>query len=89
MPCQEWFRAQDQAYREQVLPAAVRARVSVEAGVAMSWHDLVGELGACVSLEHFGASAPQQILFEQFGFTASGVVEVAMAVLARVEGATE
>jgi transketolase len=45
MPCQEWFRAQDAAYRTTVLPPSVKARVSVEAGVAMSWHDLVGETG--------------------------------------------
>jgi transketolase len=83
MPCQEWFRAQDAAYRIHVLPPSVKARVSVEAGVAMSWHDLVGDGGACVSLEHFGASAPYQILFEQFGFTVDNVVATARACLAR------
>src|SRR5690606_1409355 len=66
MPCQEWFRAQDREYRDQVLPPSVRARVSVEAGVAMPWHDLVGDLGECVSLEQFGASAPYQVLFEKY-----------------------
>ena len=84
MPCQEWFRAQDAAYRTQVLPSSVKARVSVEAGVAMSWHDLVGEAGECVSLEHFGASAPYQVIFEQFGFTPDHVVAAARASLARV-----
>jgi len=84
MPCQEWFRAQDVAYRTQVLPPSVKARVSVEAGVAMSWHDLVGEAGECVSLEHFGASAPYQVIFEQFGFTPDHVVAAARASLARV-----
>ncbi len=83
MPCQEWFRAQDAAYRTQVLPAGVTARVSVEAAVSMSWHDLVGEHGECVSLEHFGASAPYQILFEQFGFTTDRVVAAAHASLTR------
>jgi transketolase len=83
MPCQEWFRAQDSAYRQQVLPTAVKARVSVEAGVAMSWHDLVGDLGECVSLEHYGASAPYQVVFEQFGFTPDRVVAAARAALAR------
>jgi transketolase len=83
MPCQEWFRAQDTAYRSQVLPPSVRARVSVEAGVAMSWHDLVGDTGECVSLEHFGASAPYQVLFEQFGFTADRVVAAARAALSK------
>ncbi|HLT10318.1 MAG TPA: transketolase [Micromonosporaceae bacterium] len=84
MPCQEWFRAQDAAYRGTVLPPAVKARVSVEAGVAMSWRDLVGEFGECVSIEHYGASAPYQVLFEQFGFTADRVVAAARASLSRV-----
>jgi transketolase len=88
MPCQEWFRAQDAAYRTQVLPSSVKARVSVEAGVAMSWHDLVGEAGECVSLEHFGASAPYQVIFEQFGFTPDHVVAAARASLARVGAVT-
>ena len=84
MPCQEWFRAQDTGYRQRVLPSAVGARVSVEAGIAMSWRDLVGEHGETVSLEHFGASAPYEILFEQFGFTADRVVSAARASLARL-----
>jgi transketolase len=84
MPCQEWFRAQDEAYRESVLPRAVRARVSVEAGVAMSWHDLIGDAGEAVSLEHFGASAPHSVLFEQFGFTPDRIVAAAHASLARI-----
>ncbi|HEY3010527.1 MAG TPA: transketolase [Micromonosporaceae bacterium] len=83
MPCQEWFRAQDEAYRESVLPRGVRARVSVEAAVAMSWRDLVGDAGECVSLEHFGASAPYQVIFEQFGFTPDRVVAAARAALSR------
>ena len=83
MPCQEWFRAQDPEYRESVLPAAVRARVSVEAGIAMSWRDLVGDNGECVSLEHYGASAPYQVLFEKFGFTPERVVQAARTSLSR------
>ena len=83
VPCQEWFRAQDTAYRHHVLPSNVTARVSVEAGIAMGWHDLVGDAGECLSLEHFGASAPYQVLFEQFGFTADRVVAAARASLAR------
>ncbi len=84
MPCQEWFRGQDPEYRRRVLPPAVRARVSVEAGIAMSWHDLVGDDGECVSLEHFGASAPYQVLLEQFGFPPDRVVAAAHAALSRV-----
>jgi transketolase len=77
MPCREWFDAQDEGYRNEVLPPAVRARVSVEAGIAMPWRDLVGDAGESVSLEHFGASAPYQVLFEQFGITADAVVAAA------------
>jgi transketolase len=84
MPCREWFDAQDAAYRERVLPTGVKARVSVEAGVAMSWRDLVGDFGECVSIEHYGASAPYQVLFEQFGFTADRIVAAANASLSRV-----
>ncbi len=69
-----------------MLPATVRARVSVEAAVAMSWHDLVGDAGECVSLEHYGASAPYQVLFEQFGITPEQVVAAARRSLARVAG---
>jgi transketolase len=83
MPCQEWFAAQDEAYRTQVLPSAVRARVSVEAGIAMSWRHIVGDAGESVSLEHFGASAPYQVIFEQFGFTADHVVAAARAAMSR------
>ncbi len=77
MPCREWFDSQDEGYRNEVLPPSVRARVSVEAGIAMPWRDLVGDAGESVSLEHFGASAPYQVLFEQFGITADAVVDAA------------
>ena len=83
MPCREWFDAQDEAYRNTVLPPEVKARVSVEAGIAMSWRDLVGPTGECVSIEHYGASAPYQVLFEQFGFTPDRVVAAAHASLAK------
>jgi transketolase len=84
MPCREWFDTQDHAYRQAVLPPDVKARVSVEAGIAMSWRDLVGPYGEHVSIEHYGASAPYQVLFEQFGFTPDHVVAAAHASLARV-----
>ena len=87
MPCKEWFFEQDDAYRQSVLPPAVKARVSVEAGVAMSWHDIVGEHGECVAIEHFGASAPYDVLYEQYGFTAERVAAAAQRSLSRV-GAT-
>lgn len=84
MPCQEWFFAQDEAYRESVLPRGVKARVSVEAGISMSWRAIVGDSGECVSLEHYGASAPHTVLFEQFGFTPDRIVAAAHAALTRV-----
>ncbi|MEU1607295.1 transketolase [Micromonospora matsumotoense] len=84
MPCQEWFYEQDEAYRESVLPRGVRARVSVEAGIGMSWRGVVGDLGESVSLEHYGASAPHTVLFEQFGFTPDRIVAAAHAALTRV-----
>ncbi|MFI7426982.1 transketolase [Micromonospora sp. NPDC049836] len=84
MPCQEWFFEQDEAYRESVLPRGVKARVSVEAGIAMSWRGVVGDSGESVSLEHYGASAPHTVLFEQFGFTPDRIVAAAHAALTRV-----
>ncbi len=77
MPCREWFDAQDPGYRDTVLPPEVRARVSVEAGVAQGWREVVGDAGRIVSLEHFGASAQYTELFEKFGFTAAAVVSAA------------
>jgi transketolase len=88
MPCREWFEAQDPSYRQQVLPPEVRARVSVEAAVALGWRDFVGDDGECLSLEHFGASAPYQVLYEQFGITAERVVAAAHSSLSKV-GATK
>jgi transketolase len=77
MPCREWFEAADQTYRDQVLPPAVRARVSVEAGVALGWRDFVGDAGRIVSLDHFGESADGPTLFREFGFTPAAVVAAA------------
>jgi transketolase len=84
MPCQEWFFEQNTAYQQQVLPHGVKARVTVEAGVRMSWDRLLGDAGEAVSIEHYGASAPAKVLFEQFGFTADNVVAKANAALAKV-----
>ncbi|MCB1299159.1 MAG: transketolase, partial [Microthrixaceae bacterium] len=80
-PSLEWFAEQDAAYREHVLPAAVTARVSVEAGIAMPWRDIVGDRGRSISIEHFGASADYQTLFEKFGITTDAVVAAAHEVL--------
>ena len=77
MPCVEWFNQQDAAYRESVLPEAVTARVSVEAGLALGWKEFVGDAGRSISLEHFGASADYKRLFTEFGITAAAVVAAA------------
>ncbi len=84
MPCVEWFKGQDSAYRQTVLPSSIRARVAVEAGIALGWHEFVGECGEVVSLEHFGASAPYRTLYEQFGLTAERVAAAARASLAKL-----
>ncbi|WP_306917719.1 MULTISPECIES: transketolase [unclassified Arthrobacter] len=82
MPCVEWFNKQDGAYREAVLPAAVKARVSVEAGLALGWKEFVGDAGRSISLEHFGASADYKRLFQEFGITAEAVTAAAKESLA-------
>ncbi|WP_297009270.1 transketolase [uncultured Corynebacterium sp.] len=77
VPCMEWFEAQDAAYRESVLPAAVTARVSVEAGIAMPWKAYTGLTGVNISLEHFGASADYKTLYREYGITAEAVADAA------------
>ncbi|VEG27865.1 transketolase [Actinomyces howellii] len=81
-PCLEWFAEQDEDYRDSVLPADA-ARVSVEAGIALGWREIVGQGGQIVSIEEFGASAPGTYLFEQHGFTADNVAARARQALAR------
>jgi transketolase len=77
LPCVEWFADQDRAYREQVLPPTVRARVSVEAAVPMGWREFVGDAGRIVGINHYGASAAYTVLYEQFGLTQEAVVAAA------------
>jgi transketolase len=84
MPCMDWFAAQDQAYQDSVLPPSVKARVSVEAGIAMPWYRWVGDAGEIVSIEHYGASADYQTLFREYGFTTEHVVTAARTSLDRV-----
>lgn len=78
-PSLEWFAEQDEEYRESVLPAAITARVSVEAGSTPLWRGIVGDRGRSVGIDHFGASADYKTLFEKFGVTADAVVEAARA----------
>ena len=77
MPCVEWFESQSDEYRNSVLPPSVSARVAVEAGIAQSWHKLVGDTGEIVSIEHYGESADAKTLFREFGFTPEAVVDAA------------
>ena len=88
MPCREWFDAQDASYRQEVLPPNVRARVSIEAATTFGWREVVGDDGESLGLDHFGASAPYQILYEQFGLTAERAVAAAHSSLSKV-GATK
>ena len=82
IPCFEWFNEQTQAYKDEVLPPSIKARVSIEAGVSQGWRDYVGDKGASVSLEHYGASASANTLFKEFGFNVDNVVATARRVLA-------
>ena len=86
MPCVEWFYEQDGAYRDEVLPPGVRARVSIEAGVGFGWRQIVGDAGEIVSLEHYGASAAYETLYKEFGLTPERVVEAARLSMSRVAG---
>jgi transketolase len=84
MPCWELFEEQPSEYRDEVLPPEVRARLSIEPGVALGWKRWVGDRGDSISLEHFGASAPGAMVLEQFGYTVDNVVARASALLERV-----
>ena len=77
MPCFEWFNEQTQSYKDEVLPPSVKARVSIEAGIAQGWREFVGDNGISISLEHYGASASANKLFEEFGFNVDNVVTTA------------
>jgi transketolase len=82
-PCLEWFLQQPISYQELVLPRKIRARVSIEAGIAQAWYQFIGDAGVPVSLEHFGASASGSVLFKEFGFTVEKVVNAAKASISR------
>lgn len=81
MPSWELFAAQPDDYKESVLPAAVTARVSIEAGVTLGWERHVGLGGIAIGIDHFGASAPYEIVYEQFGLTATAVAEAALSLV--------
>jgi transketolase len=84
MPCWELFEAQGADYRDEVMPPDVKARLSVEAGVAFGWHKWVGDEGDSISIEHYGASAPGTTVLEKYGYTVDNVVARALALRTRV-----
>ena len=84
-PCLEWFNAQDATYKNSILPSSVKARVSIEAGIAQGWREYIGDCGVAVSLEHFGASASAPVLFKEFGFTPEKSVSAAKESLAKAK----
>ena len=80
-PCLEWFSEQDQSYRDEVLPASIKLKVSIEVGIAQGWHQLIGDGGITISLEHYGASADAKRLFKEFGFSVEAIVSKVKAAL--------
>jgi len=85
-PCLEWFKEQPTTYQDQVLPRNIKARVSIEAGIAQPWYQFIGDMGVAVSLEHFGASASASVLFKEFGFTVENIVKAAKESLSKIHG---
>lgn len=80
-PCLEWFSEQDQSYKDEVLPPSIRLKVSIEVGIAQGWHQLIGDGGITISLEHYGASADAKRLFKEFGFSVEAIVAKIKAAL--------
>ncbi|MBO0843293.1 MAG: transketolase, partial [Nocardioides sp.] len=85
LPCLEWFEEQPQSYRDEVIPPAVKARVSVEAGVKQGWREYVGDAGRIISIDHYGASASGSLLFKEFGFTPEAVIAAAKDTIAAAQ----
>ncbi len=86
MPCREWFDAQDESYRETVIPPTVKARVSVEAGIAQGWREIVGDHGRIISIETYGASADYARIYLEYGVTTDEVVAAAHDTIAATRG---
>ena len=80
-PCLEWFSEQDQSYKDQVLPPSIKLKISIEVGIAQGWHQLIGDGGIAISLEHYGASADAKRLFKEFGFSVEAIVTKIKAAL--------
>jgi len=80
-PCLEWFSEQEQSYKDEVLPPSIKLKVSIEVGIAQGWHQLIGDGGITISLEHYGASADAKRLFKEFGFSVEAIVARVKAAL--------
>ena len=80
-PCLEWYSEQDQSYKDEVLPPSIKLKVSIEVGIAQGWHQLIGDGGITISLEHYGASADAKRLFKEFGFSVEAIVAKIKAAL--------
>jgi transketolase len=83
MPSWDLFDSQDESYRESVLPKSIRKRVTIEAATPVGWHRWAGDEGVVIGVEHFGASAPGQDVFDHLGITAAHVVAAALRILGR------
>jgi transketolase len=81
MPSWRLFDQQDAAYRDSVLPPAIKARVSIEAGATIGWHKYVGDRGIAYGLDHFGTSAPAPAIEKEYGFTPEHIADVATGLL--------
>jgi transketolase len=86
LPSWELFEQQPEKYRHEVLPPGVTTRVSVEAGVTLGWHRHVGREGEIIGIDHFGASAPGNVLLKEFGFTSVNIMNRVKTLLARKKG---
>jgi len=81
MPCWEFFDEQPHKYRDEVLPPKVTARLAIEAGVSQGWHKYTGDKGETLCVDKFGASAPAEDVFRDYGFTVENVVSIAKKLL--------
>jgi transketolase len=86
MPSWELFEQQPEAYRQEVLPLDISKRVSIEAGVTLGWHRYVGREGEMIGIDHFGASAPGNILLKEFGFTSENILHRVRSLLTKKKG---
>jgi transketolase len=84
-PSRELFEAQSDEYKASVLPKSVKARISIEAGVKQGWEKYLGDYGEVISIEKFGASAPYEIIFKEYGFTKEAVVQKAKTLLSKLK----